>query len=107
MPTSYDERWPVGLSVRLSRATHSGAVTAATRSHFRPKLSPLSQSRAVRVIEELRALNRSQSLHFVAHPGASLAVSSATGEGIPKRVTTGVLVDSEPADGGTHRFLEK
>ena len=50
-------RW---LSVRHSRATHTHAATTVTRPHFRPKLSPLSQSRAARVIEELRPLNRSQ-----------------------------------------------
>ena len=60
MATSCDEGVHTWLSVRHLRATHTHAVTAATRPHFRPKLSPLSQSRAARVIEELRPLNRSQ-----------------------------------------------
>jgi hypothetical protein len=58
--TSEDEGIDSRLSVRHSRATHTGAANAVTPPHFRPKLSPLSQSRAARVIEELRALNRSQ-----------------------------------------------
>ena len=62
-PTSYDEGVPTLLSVRDSGATHAHAVTGVTRPHFRPKLSPVSQSRAARVMEELRALNRSQPLH--------------------------------------------
>ena len=59
---SCDEGVRGTVSVRHSRATHTHAVTAATPPHFRPKLSPLSPSLAARVMEELRALNRSQPL---------------------------------------------
>ena len=45
-PTSYDEGVPTLLSVRDSGATHAHAVTGVTRPHFRPKLSPVSPSRA-------------------------------------------------------------
>jgi hypothetical protein len=70
--TSWNEAVNTRLSVRHSRATYTRAVTALTRRHFRPKLSPLSQSRAARVIEELRALNRSQPLRANEAPPAPL-----------------------------------
>ena len=60
MATSCAEGVHTRLSVPHRRATHIHAFSAATQPHFRPKLSPLSQSRAARVMEELRPLNRSQ-----------------------------------------------
>jgi hypothetical protein len=51
--TTCDAALNIALSAGRSRATHTRAVTAATRRHFRRKLSPLSTSRAVRVIVEL------------------------------------------------------
>jgi hypothetical protein len=64
--TSCDESPKVALSVGRWRATHMHSATTATPPHFRPILSPLSDSRAARVMEELFSLNRSQPLHF--HP---------------------------------------
>jgi hypothetical protein len=60
---SCDERVHAGLSVRHSRPTGAHPTKTITRPQFRPKLSPLSESRAVRVMEGLRSLNRSQPLH--------------------------------------------
>ena len=48
---SCDKGVHTGLSVRHSRATGIVPITAVTRPHFRPKLSP----HAARVMEELSA----------------------------------------------------
>ena len=51
LATSYDDGLPVALSVANSRATQPTRPSSATEAGFRPKLSAVSLSRAVRVIE--------------------------------------------------------
>ena len=51
LATNYDDGLPVALSVIDSRATPLGRPSSATEADFRPKLSPISESRAARVIE--------------------------------------------------------
>ena len=58
MATSCDEGLNVAISVDDSRATYTHPAIAATRPHFRPKLSSLSDARAAWVMEELRPLGR-------------------------------------------------
>ena len=60
LATSYDEALPVALSVIDSCATHLGRPSSATEADFRPRLSPISLSRAARVIGCCERLNRSQ-----------------------------------------------
>jgi hypothetical protein len=62
--TSQDQAVRSKVSVRHSRATHTHAVTAVTWPHFRPRLPPLSQSRAAQVMEGFFSLNRSQPLYI-------------------------------------------